>query len=211
MFVSVDESQDFERFVLAAVVAPDLLTAQSLVGDIRTAARRWRIPVHEFHEADLYRDHPRLLTRGLELMSTAKRKKHVYARREIKFVATYYMKSPTEQTKRTLPTRNRLLTVYRELFQALIWALPLGSEEEVTVIADRFEGCQLLLPTLEGILTARTGGSVQFDDSSAMQPLQLADLLAGTMRRHLGGDVNEGRFRYIAPLLHHLGAVPVKQ
>lgn len=44
----MDESQDNERFVLKAVVTPDLLTAQTLAGDLRTAARRWHVPVHEF-------------------------------------------------------------------------------------------------------------------------------------------------------------------
>lgn len=66
MIVIIDESQDRERFVLGAIVTPNMLTAHGLAGDLRTADRRLRIGLHEFHEADLHHDHPRLLTRSLD-------------------------------------------------------------------------------------------------------------------------------------------------
>ena len=60
---------------LAAVAAPNLLTLQNIVGDMRSAARRWRIPVPEFHESTLYRASPRLLTRSLERLAVVPRRK----------------------------------------------------------------------------------------------------------------------------------------
>ncbi len=80
--------------MLGAIVTSDMLTVQGLAGDLRTAAQRLHIGLHEFHEADLYRDHPRLLTRSMERMSTAKRKKPAYPRREVRFLGSYYLKSP---------------------------------------------------------------------------------------------------------------------
>lgn len=62
VIVFIDESQDAQHFVLAGVGAPDILTLQDIVGDMRTAARRWNIPVPEFHESALHRASPRLLT-----------------------------------------------------------------------------------------------------------------------------------------------------
>lgn len=95
--------------------------------------------------------------------------------------------------------------------RSLVWALPLTPQEDAQILCDRFEGSEALLPTLQSILIARTAGSIRFVDSVLEKPLQLADLAAGTIRRHLDGDANEGRFRYVAPVLYHLGVVPVKQ
>ncbi|PSR21574.1 MAG: hypothetical protein C7B45_10205 [Sulfobacillus acidophilus] len=209
MVVSIDESQDTERFVLRAIATPDMVTAQGIVGDLRKAARQLHVALHEFHEADLYRDHPRLLTRSLELMSTAKRKKHPYPRREVCFLGTYYIKASTEQHKPTL-TQRRMLTVYFELLQALIWALPLTPQEKLTVICDWFQGCLTLQSAVDSLL-AELNGTLAFGNSATQKPLQLADLLVGTLRRHLAGDRNEDRFCFVKPLLHHLGAVSVKQ
>lgn len=69
----------------------------------------------------------------------------------------------------------------------------------------------MLEPTMEAILLTRAAGNVRFADSVLEKPLQLADLTTGTIRRHLAGDPNEDRFRFIAPLLHHLGVVSVRQ
>jgi hypothetical protein len=104
-----------------------------------------------------------------------------------------------------------MVSVYRELFRSLVWALPLTPQQDIQVTCDRFEGSGVLLPVLQTILIARTSGSVRFVDSVVEKPLQLADLAAGTIRRHLDGDANEGRFRYVTPVLYHLGVVPVKQ
>lgn len=62
------------------------------------------------------------------------------------------MKSPVEQTKRSLPTQQRLLTVYRELFRGLLWALPMPPHAKLTITRDRFEGCETILSTLETIV-----------------------------------------------------------
>ena len=50
MYLFLDESQDATHFVLAGVAAPDLITLQGAVGDMRTAARRARLAVPEFYE-----------------------------------------------------------------------------------------------------------------------------------------------------------------
>lgn len=74
-------------------------------------------------------------------MSTAKRKKHAYPRREVRFLGAYYLKASTEQRKPTL-AQQRMLTVYSELLRALIGALPLMSQENLIITCDRFQECQ---------------------------------------------------------------------
>jgi hypothetical protein len=211
VYLFVDESQDTERFVLTAVAADDLLSLTMTIGRLRTISRHLQIEVREYHEADLHRDHPRLLTRALEEMAVFKRKnRRPMTRQDLKVIAAYYLKAPLER-KGTALAHERLITVYRETFRAVVWALPLAAQEPIDVVCDQFEGCEKLLPDLEAILVGRTTGRVRFADSVVEKPLQLADLAAGTIRRHLGGEGNEGRFRFIAPLLHHLGVVSVKQ
>src|SRR5579875_74570 len=211
MYVAVDESQDTQHFVLAAVAAQDLVTLNATVGKFRTVSRHLSVAVRAYHEIDLHRDHPRLLTRLLDEMCVAKRKgRRPGPRTDIKILATYYLKAPSEQAGTALG-HIRMVTVYRELFRSLVWALPLTPQEDAQIACDRFEGSEALLPTLQSILIARAAGSIRFVDSVLEKPLQLADLAAGTIRRHLDGDANEGRFRYVAPVLYHLGVVPVKQ
>ena len=211
MVVFIDESQDRNRFVLAGVVAEDAVTLNATIGRFRTISRHLKVDVREYHEFDLHRDHPRLLTRVLEEMGLWKRRKRrPTPRKDLKIVAPYYLKAPSEQQGTAL-SRERMLTVYREAFRSLVWALPTLPQDYVTVVCDHFEGCEGLLPTLEMILTGRTAGTVRFADSVMGKPLQLADLAAGTIRRHIADDPNEGRFAFLAPLLHHMGAVSVRQ
>jgi len=211
VYLFIDESQDRERFVLAAVAAHDLTSLTTTIGRWRTASRNLNIAVREYHEADLHRDHPRLLTRLLEEMAVFKRKKRRPSpRKDLKVIAAYYLKAPSEQ-KGTALSHERLMTVYPETFRALVWALPLAVPAPIEVVCDQFEGCEKLLPALNIILADRAAGQIRFADSTGEKPLQLADLAAGTIRRYLGGEGNDGRFRLIAPLLHHLGAVLVKQ
>lgn len=211
MVIFIDESQDRDRFVLGAVVADEVVSLNATVGRFRTLSRHLRIDVREYHEFDLHRDHPRLLTRVLEEMSLWKRKKRrPVPRKDMRIVATYYLKAPSEG-RGTALVHNRMLAVYRETFRSLVWALPLAPQDTVDVVCDRFEGCASLVPALEAILLTRAAGTVHFADSVLEKPLQLADLTTGTIRRHLAGERNEDRFRFIAPLLHHVGVVSVRQ
>lgn len=102
----------------------------------------------------------------------------------------YYLKSPTEHRKHRKPTlaQQRMLTVYLELLRSLIWALPLTPQEDLTIACDRFQGGQTLLSAVETLLAERGNGTLTFEDSATQKPLQLADLLVGTLRRHLAGD-----------------------
>ena len=212
MYVFIDESQDNERLVLSGIGVPDLIVPQSIVGKWRTIARRFQLrDVHEFHEAHLYRNHPRMLTRALHVPAYGERKnRRPHPRQDLRIVSSYYLKTPSEQTTSSL-VKTRLIPVYQDLFQALVWALPWTPQEDLDVICDQFEGCENVWHPLPAIITSRVpAGTVRFEDSVAMKPLQVADLVAGTTRRHLGGDPNEGRFSYLALLLHHLGVVPIR-
>lgn len=211
MVLYIDESQDPQHFVLGAIVSTDRVPLTTTMGRLRTIARRLDIAVAEFHERDLHHHHPRFLNLALEEMSLWKRKKRrPVARKDLQIVATYYLKSPSEQTGTAL-LHQRLLDVYRETFRSLVWALPLAPQEKVHIVCDRFEGCERLLVDLRTILMGRASGTVDFADSIAEKPLQLADLAVGTLRRHLSDEPNEGRFRYLAPILYHIGHVPVRQ
>lgn len=211
MVVFIDESQDAHRFVLAAIGAPDLLTLQSIVGTMRSAARRWRIPVQEFHESTLHRESPRLLTRCLELLAAAphRRGRRPGTRHDIRCFVAYYEKTPTEQHTHALPT-DRLLTVYRATFEAVMWAIP-PTETEVFAICDEFEKAKSIEASLQATHDVRFTGTIRFGNSEQDKPLQLADLVAGTVRRSLVEESNEGRFGIVVPILFHLGAVTVRQ
>lgn len=211
VYVFVDESQDAERFVLGAVASKDLVALNATVGSFRTITRHLNLTIREFHEVDLHRDHPRLLTRVLETMTTIRRKKRrPTLRHDLQIVASYYLKAPSERDGSAL-RHTRLLHVYQETFRALVWALPIAPQDTVDIVCDRFEGGEEILSSLQRILGSRVAGRVEFADSVRTKPLQLADLSAGTIRRYLGGDLNEGRFRFIEPLLYHLGVVRVRQ
>ncbi len=215
MVVFIDESQDPHLFVLAAVVADDVVALNTTIGRFRTISRRASIPVREYHEADLHRDQPQLLTKLLKEMTVIKRKKRrEMPRWDLTIVATYYLKSSTEQQYGTALPHTRLLVVYRELFRALMEALPLKPGESLDVVCDDFTGSDKLSLCVSNILINRTGAvssSVRFADSTREKPLQLADLVAGTIRRHLNGDANAGRFQFLTPLLRHIGVVSVKK
>lgn len=203
--VFIDESQDAQNFVLAGVGAPDILTLQDIVGDMRSAARRWNIPVPEFHESALYRANPRLLTRSLELLAVVPRRRgrRPAPRENVRAFVAYYQKTPAEQQNHALPM-HRLLSVYRAAFEAIMWAIPPDVDEVVTV-CDEFKKDRTLEAALQTIHDRRFSGAFRFGNSEQDKPLQLADLVAGTVRRSLTGDANEGRFGIIAPILFHRG------
>lgn len=101
MVVFIDESQDRERFVLGAVVADEVVSLNATVGRFRTISRHLKVDVREYHEFDLHRDHPRVLTRVLEEMSLWKRKKRrAVPRKDMRVVATYYLKAPSSKPPR---------------------------------------------------------------------------------------------------------------
>lgn len=208
--VYLDESQDARHFVLAAVAAPDLLTLQNIVGDMRTAARRWHITVPEFHESMLYRASPRLLTRALELLAVVPRRKgrRPAPRDNVRLFVAYYAKTPNEQRQHAL-SMPRLLTVYRTAFKAILWAIP-PDVAEVVAVCDEFPQGRTLAATLQTLHADRFTGSVRFGNSEQDKPLQLADLVAGTVRRSLAGDPNEGRMGIITPIVFHMGAITVR-
>ena len=124
--VFIDESQDPQHFVLGTVISADMVPLTTTMGRLRTIARRLDVAVAEFHERDLRHHHPRLLNLTLEEMTLWKRKKRrAIPRKDLRVVATYYLKSPSEQTGTAL-LYSRMLTIYRETFRGLVWALPLA-------------------------------------------------------------------------------------
>lgn len=207
MVVFIDESQDAERFVLGAVTAPDLISLHDTLGDMRKAARHWGIMISEFHETALYKEHPRLLTRSLKLLVEApKRPKRSPAPRpDVDLFAVYYRKSAPEQLQFPF---DRLLAVYQEAFSAILWALP-SQEREVVIVCDKFEKCWMIEGALQSQLERRFKGTVRFGESQQEKPLQLADMEAGTVRRHLAHDPNEGRFGILAPMMKYIREVQV--
>lgn len=210
MVVYLDESQDAQHFVLAAVAAPNLLTLQNIVGDMRSAARRWRIPVPEFRESALYRTSPRLLTRSLQLLAVVPRRKgrRPASRDNVQLFAAYYAKTPAERHQHALPI-GRLLAVYRTAFEAILWAIP-PNVTEVAAVCDEFPQGRTWVTTLQTLHAGRFTGSVRFGNSEQDKPLQLADLVAGTVRRSLADDTNEGRMDLINQILS-MRAITVRE
>lgn len=187
----MDESQDAMHYVLAGVLAPDLLTLQAIVGDIRTTARRLGFDrLTEFREKELYRDYPRLLNKALELLVTGRRRKgrRPHPRDEIGLFVAYYAKGQHASCGSGLPGP-RLKAVYRAAFRAILENVP-SSEAPVVVVCDHFQYGQVLLPELIAIHAERFSGTVSFADSMGCKPLQLADLVAGTARRYLAEESN---------------------
>lgn len=209
VYLVIDESQDRKHFVLAGVLLRDQSTAADIVGDMRTAARRAKVFLKEFHETELHRYQPRLLTRHLEMLSFAPRrpKRRPAPREGVKLLGAYYAKVPREGESLT---RDRLRMVYAALFQAIVSALPEESQA-IEVACDHFTGDFSVRPQLEVIVQRRFKGSLEFAESSQVKGLQLADLVAGTVRRYLAEEDNGGRFQILAPILHYLQPVRVTQ
>lgn len=85
------------------------------------------------------------------------------------------------------------------------------TETEVFTVCDEFEKTKGIEAALQITHDARFTGTVRFGNSEQDKPLQLADLVAGTVRRSLIEEFNEGRFGILVPLLFHVGAVTVRQ
>jgi hypothetical protein len=205
----IDESQDAQYFVIGAIVAPDLLTLHSIVGEMRTVTRRLRLTVQEFHEAVLYRDQPRLLNQAIRLLTHTRSHKGraLYVRPDVQGYAVYYAKTVDEQRGSGLPG-DRLMTVYRMAFQQLLRALP-PEMAPLYIVYDTFQYAQRLRQILAADVQQWGSGSVQWGDSLQEKPLQLADLVAGTVRRHLNGDPNEGRFEQMEKILQVCEALEI--
>ena len=114
-------------------------------------------------------------------------------------MAVYYRKRSEESQGSGLPGPV-LLTVYQGAFCQLRYALPTGTSF-VRVVYDTFQYAQRLQPSLEADEHTWGPGDVRWGDSLQDKPLQLADLVAGTVRRYLANQPNEGRFQRLVPVL----------
>lgn len=201
MYLFLDESQDAQYFVVGAILSEELLTLQNIVGEIRTATRRLNLTVQEFHEAALYRDQPRLLTHAIRLLTYTRSRKGraLYVRPDVEAYAVYYTKTASEQQGSGLPGY-RLMVVYQAAFQQLLHAMP-SAASPLDIVYDTFQYAQRLHPQLADDLQRWGPGTLHWGESLHKKPLQLADLIAGTVRRHLQGDRNEGRFEELEKIL----------
>lgn len=200
--VFIDESQDTDHFVLGAVSASDLVTLNMIVGRIRTTTRNLGLVVQEFHEATLYHSQPKLLTQALKQMVKTRsgKKKALHVRSDVRAYAVSYSKRSEERIGSGLPGE-RLMEVYTTLFSRLLTAMPLPSTSP-DIVYDTFQYAQRLQPALASeVQQAWRTGTIRWGDSRQDKPLQLADLVAGTVRRHLGGEANEDRFLILKPIL----------
>ncbi len=201
MYLFLDESQDAQYFVVGAILSEELLTLQNIVGEIRTATRRLNLTVQEFHEAVLYRDQPRLLTHAIRLLTSTRSRKGraLHVRPDVEAYAVYYIKTASEQQGSGLPG-HRLMVVYQAAFQQLLHAMP-SAVGPLDIVYDTFQYAQRLHPRLADDLQRWGPGTLHWGESLRKKPLQLADLIAGTVRRHLQGDRNEGRFEELGKIL----------
>ncbi len=201
MHLFLDESQDAQYFVVGAILSEELLTLQNIVGEMRTATRQLGLSVQEFHEAVLYRDQPRLLTRAIRLLTYTRSRKGraLYVRPDVTAYAVYYTKTAREQCGSGLPG-TRLMVVYQAAFQQLLHAMP-SAAGPLDIVYDTFQYAQRLQPQLNSDVQQWGFGRIRWGESLHDKPLQLADLVAGTVRRHLQGDANEGRFKELEKIL----------
>ncbi len=201
MYLFLDESQDAQYFVVGAVLSEEILTLQNIVGEMRTATRRLRLSVQEFHEAVLYRDQPRLLNHAIRLLTYTRSRKGraLYVRPDVTAYAVYYTKTASEQCGSGLPG-DRLIVVYQAAFQQLLHSIP-SAAGPLTIVYDTFQYAQRLHPHLSRDVQYWGEGRIRWGESLHDKPLQLADLVAGTVRRHLQGDPNEGRFQELEKIL----------
>ena len=201
MYLFLDESQDAQYFVVGAVLSEEILTLQNIVGEMRTATRRLRLSVQEFHEAVLYRDQPRLLNHAIRLLTYTRSRKGraLYVRPDVTAYAVYYTKTVSEQSGSGLPG-TRLMGVYQAAFHQLLGALP-SAAGPLDIVYDTFQYAQRLHPQLTSDVQQWGIGRIRWGESLHDKPLQLADLVAGTVRRHLHGDPNEGRFEELGKIL----------
>ncbi len=208
MHLFLDESQDAQYFGVGAVRSEEILTLQNIVGEMRTATRRLGLTVQEFHEASLYRDQPRLLNHAIRLLTYTRSRKGraLYVRPDVDAYAVYYTKTSSEQYGSGLPG-HRLMVVYQAAFQQLLHAMP-STAGPLDIVFDTFQYAQRLHPQLADDLQQWGFGRIRWGESLHDKPLQLADLVAGTVRRHLHGDPNEGRFNELEKILR--GCIPLE-
>lgn len=93
------------------------------------------------------------------------------------------------------------MEVYKALFRRLLTVVPPPAASP-DIVYDTFQYAQRLQPQLAHEVHQAWGtGTVRWGDSLRDKPLQLADLVAGTVRRHLGGEAHEDRFLILKPIL----------
>lgn len=201
MYLFLDESQDAQYFVVGAVLSEEILTLQNIVGEMRTATRRLRLSVQEFHEAALYRDQPRLLSHAIRLLTYTRSRKGraLYVRPDVTAYAVYYTKTSSEQGGSGLPG-DRLMVVYQAAFHQLLGVLP-PATSPLDIVYDTFQYAQRLHPQFTRDVQQWGLGRIRWGESLHDKPIQLADLVPGTVRRHLHGDPNEGRFKELEKVL----------
>lgn len=104
--------------------------------------------MQEFHEAELYRDHPRLLNQAMRLLiyTRSRKGRALYVRPDVTAYAVYYTKIAREQQGSGLP-RDRLMAVYQAAFQQLLHALP-PTASPLDIVYDTFQYAQRLHPQL---------------------------------------------------------------
>jgi len=142
------------------------------------------------------------------LLATTRRRprRRPHPRSDVHLFVAYYVKTGTETASDNLPAVRRDV-VYRAAFSRILWALS-PQAGKLEILCDDFEGSERLLPWLQAALTTWGIGTVRFGDSAQEKALQAADIVAGTTRRHVAGDPNEGRFALLQPLIA-LGAPSV--
>lgn len=80
--------------MVGAVLSEEILTLQNMVGEMRTATRRLRFSMQEFHETVLYRDQPGSLNPAHLLTHSRSRKGRIlYVRPDVTAYTVSYAKS----------------------------------------------------------------------------------------------------------------------
>lgn len=190
MFVGFDESELDSYFVLGAVISDTEEIVNGVVRKFRHCIRKSCLPKkikdkinQDPKETFLYRTEPDWLVKYMSLISNDFTKKSNPPRKNLSLTARYYKKAKDEDFNRF-----RLLNVYYELFIDICNELAQNYTPDTSfdLLFDKFIYAEdvkwALNQKIPSILNLRSLETQHGDRRMALLP---ADIVAGTVRRHL--------------------------
>lgn len=211
VFIYIDESSDANHYVLSAVGSHSPQTLNRIVKTFRSVVRQSRLSERDKNkinndpkERHLYRNHPEMLAKYLELICNHPSEQHKPTRNHVHACTAVYKKHGIEMA---IFPEERMLTVYIALFLEMIRAFySFTNQENLEIIYDCFPKAGEVKNELHRFISqlypclTYTLDFEKNQEKGKHLGLYIADIVAGTSRRFVGKE-NPNYFHMIKKLL----------
>lgn len=215
MFVGFDESEHGRYYVLGAFICDREDIASSIVKKFASKVRKSNLSQKDImainsdpKEYHLFQSHKGWLGKYIDLISNDFTNKGK-PRTNLSVIARYYEKTSEEQKHFSRP---RMLNVYCELFidicRGLAHHYPPGTSFDL--VFDRFKNAEDVLQVLQQQVPYIINiSSLDTKNGHQCKALLVADIIAGTVRRHVDKDAQDCYYHDISSLVLDVNQVIV--